>query len=211
MRTLPAVPWTRRAFLGGLTLAATIGCLGPRPMPISAAPPPETTRIRLVHDPSICVTPQYLAEELLRADGFSEVQYVEATDGFGTRVIAAGGADMMMEFAGVYLTQIDAGAAESGRSASSRTSRWPCSGRDRPSTCFCPAWRPTWASIRAEISAGSRILPRSRCACSAKARSMPSRGSRRSRRSCAPGGLATWCSAGPALGACRAAVCRRAS
>jgi len=76
MRTLPAVPWTRRAFLGGLTLAATIGCLGPRPMPISAAQPPETTRIRLVHDPSICVTPQYLAEELLRADGFSEVQYV---------------------------------------------------------------------------------------------------------------------------------------
>jgi NitT/TauT family transport system substrate-binding protein len=29
--------------------------------------------------------------------------------GFGTRLIAAGGADMMMEFAGVYLTRIDAG------------------------------------------------------------------------------------------------------
>src|SRR5262245_15099684 len=70
---------------------------------------PETTRIRFVHDPSICVTPQYLAEELLRADGFSDVQYVEATDGLGTRLVAAGGADMMMEFAGVYVSRIDAG------------------------------------------------------------------------------------------------------
>jgi len=62
------------------------------PFVAMAAAAVKTTRIRLVHDPSICVTPQYLAEELLRADGFSEVQYVEATDGFGTRLIAAGGA-----------------------------------------------------------------------------------------------------------------------
>jgi len=101
--------WRRREFLGGLTLAGTTGLLGLQPKRVAAEPPPETTRIRLVHDPSICVTPQYLAEELLRADGFSEVQYVEATDGLGTRLIAAGGADMMMEFAGVYVTRIDVG------------------------------------------------------------------------------------------------------
>src|SRR5262249_7236952 len=52
---------------------------------------------------------QYLAEELLRADGFSDVQYIEATDGSGARVVGAGGADMMMEFAGVYVSRIDAG------------------------------------------------------------------------------------------------------
>jgi NitT/TauT family transport system substrate-binding protein len=69
----------------------------------------ETTRIRFVHDPSICVTPQYLAEGLLRADGFTDVQYVEAADGLGTRLVAAGRADMMMEFAGVYVSRIDAG------------------------------------------------------------------------------------------------------
>jgi len=101
--------WNRRDFFRGLTLVGTAGLLGLNPRLIAAEPPPETTRIRLVHDPSICVTPQYLAEELLRADGFSEVQYVEATDGLGSRVIAAGGADMMMEFTGVYLTRIDAG------------------------------------------------------------------------------------------------------
>ena len=104
-----AMRWSRRQLLEGLTLAGTAGLLGLTPGPVAAEPPPETTRIRLVHDPSICVTPQYLAEELLRADGFSEVQYVEATDGLGTRLIAAGGADMMMEFAGVYVTRIDAG------------------------------------------------------------------------------------------------------
>ncbi len=101
--------WRRREFLGRLTLVGTAGLLGLQPKLVAAEPPPETTRIRLVHDPSICVTPQYLAEELLRADGFNEVQYVEATDGLGTRLIAAGGADMMMEFAGVYVTRIDVG------------------------------------------------------------------------------------------------------
>src|SRR5262245_40380498 len=101
--------WSRRQFLEGMTLAGTVGLLGLQPKLVAAEPLPETTRIRLVHDPSICVTPQYLAEELLRADGFSEVQYVEATDGLGTMLIAAGGADMMMEFAGVYVTRIDAG------------------------------------------------------------------------------------------------------
>jgi NitT/TauT family transport system substrate-binding protein len=90
-------------------LAGAAVLLGLRPRTVAAEPPPETTRLRLIQDPSICVTPQYLAEELLRADGFSEVQYIEATDGFGTKVVAAGGADMMMEFAGVYLTRIDAG------------------------------------------------------------------------------------------------------
>jgi NitT/TauT family transport system substrate-binding protein len=109
MHTQHARRLSRRRFLGGLTFAGTAGLLGLRPRLVTAEPPPETTRLRLVHDPSICVTPQYLAEELLRADGFSEVQYIEATDGFGTRLVAAGGADMMMEFVGVYLTRIDAG------------------------------------------------------------------------------------------------------
>src|SRR5215470_20254869 len=109
MRTQYIRPLSRRRFLGGVTLAGTAGFLGLRPKLVTAESPLETTRIRLIHDPSICVAPQYLAEELLRADGFSDVQYIEATDGSGARVVGAGDADMMMEFAGVYVSRIDAG------------------------------------------------------------------------------------------------------
>jgi NitT/TauT family transport system substrate-binding protein len=99
----------RRRFLTTLSSIGTVGLVGLGGRGARAESALETTRIRLVHDPSICVTPQYLAEELLRADGFSEVEYVEATDGFGAKLVASGAADIMMEFAGVYVSRIDAG------------------------------------------------------------------------------------------------------
>jgi NitT/TauT family transport system substrate-binding protein len=73
MRTQLAASRNRREFLRGLTLAGTAGLLGLRPRPVAAEPPPETTRIRLVKVPSICRAPQYMAEELLGGEGFTEV------------------------------------------------------------------------------------------------------------------------------------------
>lgn len=105
-RIAPA--WRRRAVLAGLAGAGVAPAL-PRPATAVAPPRLETTRIRMVHDPSICVTPQYMAEDLLRADGFTEVEFIEAKDGLGINLLATGGADMMLEFAGLYLRQIDAG------------------------------------------------------------------------------------------------------
>ena len=67
--------WSRREFLG-MTLAGTAGLLGLKPESLAAEPPPETTRIRLVRIPEICIAPQYIAEELLKAEGFTDVQYV---------------------------------------------------------------------------------------------------------------------------------------
>lgn len=52
---------------------------------MAADPPPETNRIRLLHVPAVCHAPQYLAEELLRLEGFTEVTYVP----HGTRHIPA--------------------------------------------------------------------------------------------------------------------------
>jgi NitT/TauT family transport system substrate-binding protein len=46
----------------------------------AAEPPPEVTKIRLVKNPGICLAPQYLAEELLRLEGFSQVEYVPQTN-----------------------------------------------------------------------------------------------------------------------------------
>jgi len=63
--------------MGAATVAGTGTLLGLRPDVASAEPPPETTRLRLLKFPSLCLAPQYVAEELLRAEGFSDVQYVE--------------------------------------------------------------------------------------------------------------------------------------
>jgi NitT/TauT family transport system substrate-binding protein len=77
MRAQQAEGWTRRRFLGGLTLAGTAGLLGLHARPIAAEPPPETTRLRLHKQAGICIAPQYVAEEFLHVEGFTEVQYVE--------------------------------------------------------------------------------------------------------------------------------------
>ncbi|HEX9867093.1 MAG TPA: twin-arginine translocation signal domain-containing protein, partial [Candidatus Tectomicrobia bacterium] len=69
--------WSRRAFLHRLTLAGATGLLGLRPRPLAAEPPPETTRLRLHKMAGICIAPQYVAEEFLHLEGFTEVQYVE--------------------------------------------------------------------------------------------------------------------------------------
>src|SRR5262245_30271361 len=73
--------WSRRELLGGLTMVGAAGCLGVRPRPAAAEPPPETTRLRLTKLPSTCRAPQWVAEELLAAEGFTEVHYVPVQSG----------------------------------------------------------------------------------------------------------------------------------
>ena len=67
----------RRRFLAG---AAAAGAAGYRRAPsASAEPPPETTTVRLPRwiGGSYCWAGAYIAGELMRADGFTDVQYVE--------------------------------------------------------------------------------------------------------------------------------------
>src|SRR5713101_1759561 len=101
--------WSRREFLEWLTLAGAAGLLGLKPEPVAAEPPPETTRIRLHRNPGICIAPQYIAEELLKAEGFTDVQYVadEAVDPYS--LLAAGRIDISMAFVAPFLIQVDAG------------------------------------------------------------------------------------------------------
>jgi NitT/TauT family transport system substrate-binding protein len=84
--------WTRRRFLGGLTLAGTAGLLGLHPRPVAAEPPPETTTIRIVNWGGfgfICVAPQWVAQELLRLEGFTDIRYVDFTEADARRAEAA--------------------------------------------------------------------------------------------------------------------------
>jgi NitT/TauT family transport system substrate-binding protein len=103
--------WTRRQFVGRLTSAATVGLLGMQPKLVGAEPPPETTRIRLVQTDGMCQAPQYVAEELLRGEGFTDVQYLkkegpEAIAG----AVASGEADINMHFSGPLIMRLDLGA-----------------------------------------------------------------------------------------------------
>jgi NitT/TauT family transport system substrate-binding protein len=69
--------WSRREFLGGLTLAGTAGVVGLHSSPMAAEPPPETTTIRWVQAPAICGAPYYVAEEFLQGEGFTQVHYFQ--------------------------------------------------------------------------------------------------------------------------------------
>lgn len=98
---------SRREFLSGLTLAATVGLLGLRSDSVVAEPPPETTAVRLAHPPSLCQVPQFLAEEFLRAEGFTEVKYVKVEQ---TIVgLASGEVDISMTFVGPTIIRVEAG------------------------------------------------------------------------------------------------------
>src|SRR5215471_15388455 len=102
--------FSRRRFLGGMTIAGTAGLLGLHARRVAAEPLPETTRITLVQVPSICQAPSYVAEELLRSEGFTEVHYTkkEGTEGIET-ALASGEADLNGHFAAPLLLRLEAG------------------------------------------------------------------------------------------------------
>jgi NitT/TauT family transport system substrate-binding protein len=71
---------SRRGFVASASAAGVAALVGGRPS-LADEGPPETTTIRLPFNTNICVAPQYLAEELLRIEGFTEVRYVPALGG----------------------------------------------------------------------------------------------------------------------------------
>jgi len=100
---------SRRRFIAG-TSAIGASSLLSLSRTLAAEPPPEITTIRLVNAPAICVAPQFLAEDLLRMEGFTDIQYVPMdpyTD--GVKVLAAGQADFTQESVTALLPIMDAG------------------------------------------------------------------------------------------------------
>ena len=103
----------RRAFLAGLTAAGGAGLFNVRPSNAAEEPPPETTSVRLpryIVDNDPCWASLYLAGELLRADGFTDVQYVQGdTSVDSTEWLAGGGTDFDFNMASMHIRTIDAG------------------------------------------------------------------------------------------------------
>ena len=73
----------RRGFLLAAAATASAGAIwSARRLSAQAQEaPPETTTIRLAKSPSLCVMPQYVVDELLAAEGITQVDYVVTDSG----------------------------------------------------------------------------------------------------------------------------------
>jgi NitT/TauT family transport system substrate-binding protein len=99
---------TRRRFLTITSMAGAAGLVGvPRVRAAEGAL--ETTTVRLVNDSSICIAPEYIAEELLRAEGFTDIRYVNAPGSQQIDALLRGELDFSNFFPGEHIPQIDAG------------------------------------------------------------------------------------------------------
>ena len=99
----------RREFIGGLAAAFAARAIALNARPADAEPPPETTKLRIAKVPAICLAPMYLAEDLLRAEGFTEIEYVEMDLPQMTRSVASGRIDISAETAPELVMELDAG------------------------------------------------------------------------------------------------------
>ena len=101
---------TQREFLQKVTVAGTAGLVGVRPCRVTAEPPPETTELRLIKSTSSCWAPQYVAEDLLKAEGFTHVSYIDMPVGQPvSKVLTRGDADISVNFVGPNLIRVDQG------------------------------------------------------------------------------------------------------
>jgi NitT/TauT family transport system substrate-binding protein len=97
----------RRDLLRGAGAAGVVAAL---PRAAAAEPPPETKRLRIGKIRSLCLSPQYVARDLLAGEGFTDVQYVETAGGVpGAKEQGEGKWDIGMNFAAPLAIALDAG------------------------------------------------------------------------------------------------------
>jgi NitT/TauT family transport system substrate-binding protein len=102
---------TRRRFLTTLSLAGMASLLRAPEAP-AAEGPLETTSVRFMQTPSLCHAPQFVAEELLRAEGFTEIRYSEgASSAEINEAVTSGKVDFNTHFAPQWASLIDSGGA----------------------------------------------------------------------------------------------------
>ena len=100
----------RRTFLAGVSALGATSPLGLTRV-AAAEPPPEITKIRIVQAPAICLAPQYLAEELLRIEGFSQIEHVPLRDEDSDNyvLVVDGRANFTMDGATALVPALDGG------------------------------------------------------------------------------------------------------
>jgi NitT/TauT family transport system substrate-binding protein len=65
----------------------------------------------LVKNAGICLAPQYVADELLRAEGFTDIQHVTTSPAVMAEAIGRGDVDLSLHFVALLIPAIDAGGA----------------------------------------------------------------------------------------------------
>jgi len=100
---------TRREFLAALSAAGGGGLLGPLPS-LAAEEVLETTIVRFSKTPSICIAPQYIADELLREEGFTDIRYVDLGESTPrAQAIAHGMVDFSANFVAPLIVAVASG------------------------------------------------------------------------------------------------------
>src|SRR5271169_6496412 len=100
---------TRRKFLTALSLAGAAG-VGGASRALATEPPPEITTVRFGKFPIICFAPQYVCEELLRTEGFTDIRYLDADGATIPHDLRRGKFDFATSLAMHHIAGIDAGA-----------------------------------------------------------------------------------------------------
>jgi hypothetical protein len=72
---------SRRDFLASLSAASAASLLGAQAS-LADEGPPETSTIKLAYYSNNCLAPLLVAEDLLRAEGFSDIRYVPVPESF---------------------------------------------------------------------------------------------------------------------------------
>jgi NitT/TauT family transport system substrate-binding protein len=153
----------RRRFLTTLSSAAAASLFGGSHA-LAEETRLETTRIRLYDWSGVCIAPQFVAEELLKAEGFTDVQYLrtESSGSLPNPLLASGEIDINTQFSAPSIIRVEAGDPvvflsclgpskfepfATSRESGSRLPRW-----DRRLTSSSRASRPMWGSTQAVTS-----------------------------------------------------------
>src|SRR5262249_17927410 len=100
---------SRRCFISTLSSVGAASLVGARHS-FAQERPPETTTVRLAKIPGICIAPQYVAEDLLRAEGFTDIRYLATNPGIPAALsLARGEVDFTANYAPTFVIPIDAG------------------------------------------------------------------------------------------------------
>jgi NitT/TauT family transport system substrate-binding protein len=65
------------------------------------------TTIRLIYSPGLCISPMYVAEELLQGEGFTTVQYLKTSAASTYKALATGEAHLTVDFAAPLILRGD--------------------------------------------------------------------------------------------------------